>query len=79
LIFAPRPRPCYLDRLTYLGVRNGRQRWRDTRGRIYTYDGEHGGELEVFSGTTGVHIGVAHVMTGEFIKPPRRGRKIDVS
>jgi hypothetical protein len=65
-----------LDNLEKLQGWNG-QRWRDEYGRIYTYDGEHGGELEVFN-KRGEHIGVADVLTGEFIKPARRGRRIDV-
>jgi hypothetical protein len=51
-------------------------RWRDPDGNLYEYDGRHV-ELEVFN-RRGSHIGVADVFTGEIIKPPRRGRKIDV-
>jgi putative cytotoxic protein len=46
-------------------------------GRIYEYDGEHGGELEVYN-KRGRHIGVADVYTGDFIKAAVRGRSIDV-
>ena len=76
--YTPRPRPSFLDTLTPAGARHGQRRWKDQKGRIYTYDGNHGGEIEVFSGRTGIHLGVADIMTGELIKPARRGRKIDV-
>jgi hypothetical protein len=76
--FTPRPRPSFLDTLTPAGARGGERRWVDGKGKIYTYDGNHGGEIEVFSAKTGIHLGVAHILTGEVIKPPKRGRKIDV-
>jgi hypothetical protein len=76
LSYTPRPRPCYLDKLERL-KRKGTPRWRDDAGRLYEYDPEHGGEIEVYS-KWGEHLAVADIMTGEWIKPPRRGRTIDV-
>ncbi|MFC0533029.1 colicin E3/pyocin S6 family cytotoxin [Phytohabitans kaempferiae] len=76
LSYTPLPRPSYVDQLDYLGARNGERRWRSRDGNLYTYDGQHC-ELEVFN-SRGRHIGVADVYTGAFIKPARRGRRIDV-
>jgi hypothetical protein len=76
LAYTPRPRPSFVDQLEKVS-RAGEQRWRDDAGRIYTYDGEHGGELEVYS-KRGRHLAVADVMTGEWIKPAVRGWSIDV-
>lgn len=57
---------------------SGKPRWRSLDGqRIYVYDGEHGGELEVYD-KRGRHIAVADIITGETIKPAVRGRRIDV-
>jgi len=72
----PRPRPSYVDELEKVS-RSGTGRWRDLDGNLYEYDGRHGGELEVFN-KRGEHIGVADILTGEMIKPARRGRRIDV-
>lgn len=72
----PRPRPSYLDQLEKLN-RNGKARWRDADGLLYEYDPNHGGEIEVYS-KRGEHLAVAHILTGEWIKPPVRGRTIDV-
>ncbi|MFI7239621.1 colicin E3/pyocin S6 family cytotoxin [Streptomyces cyaneofuscatus] len=56
----------------------GEKRWYSQDGkRIFTWDGEHGGEVEVFD-KRGRHLGVADPMTGQLIKPPERGRRIDV-
>lgn len=76
LTYTPRPRPCFLDQLTRLRTLNNEPRWQSDDGRIYTYDPRHC-ELEVYN-RRGVHIGVADVYSGEFIKPARKGRKIDV-
>jgi hypothetical protein len=76
LSYTPRPHPSFVDSLERMN-HTGKPRWRDQRGRIYVYDGEHGGELEVYN-KYGVHIAVADVYTGEFIKPGRKGRRIDV-
>ncbi|MBX3316542.1 MAG: hypothetical protein KF902_06725 [Phycisphaeraceae bacterium] len=45
--------------------------------RIYTWDGNHGGEVEEFNGK-GQHLGVRNPHTGERIKPAVPGRKIDL-
>jgi hypothetical protein len=55
----------------------GASRWRSADGeRIYTWDHTHG-EIEVFN-KRGKHLGAADPQTGVLIKPPRKGRTIDV-
>ncbi|WP_428963641.1 colicin E3/pyocin S6 family cytotoxin [Micromonospora fluostatini] len=76
LSYTPRPRSSFLDTLERMH-HTGKPRWRNKRGHIYEYDPEHGGELEVYN-KQGLHLGVADVHTGEFIKPARKGRRIDV-
>lgn len=71
------PEDCFLHdlRTRYL---HPSKRWYSQDGsHIYTWDGEHGGEVEVFD-KRGRHLGVAHPITGETIKPAVRGRRIDV-
>jgi hypothetical protein len=55
----------------------GERRWRDpvTR-RLLTWDGLHG-EIEAVD-LRGRHVGVLDVMTGELLKPARKGRRIRV-
>ncbi len=73
----PRPKPCFLDECESLGSFNGEKRWRSKdSNRIYTWDSLHG-EIEVFN-KRGYHLGVLDAVTGEFIKGPVKGRKIDV-
>jgi hypothetical protein len=73
----PRPKPCFLDGVQYLGDRNGEQRWRSPDGkRLYTWDHLHG-EIEVFD-KRGHHLGALHPVTGVLIKPAVKGRTIDV-
>jgi hypothetical protein len=64
-----------IDKLTRIPWSDG-TRWRDEDGQIYTWDGLHG-EFEVFT-KRGRHLGAVDSFTGEFIKEPERGRKIDV-
>ena len=72
----PRPQPCYLDAMEYLGFR-GQQLWRSDNGkRYFTWDSLHG-EIEVFN-KNGHHLGALDAVTGRFLKPAVRGRKIDV-
>ena len=60
-----------------LGYVYGELRWRTQDGRfLLTWDGLHG-EIESFT-LTGRHNGVLHAMTGVGIKPPVKGRKINV-
>ena len=75
--YTPRPRPSFVDHLERIS-RSGAPRWKsqDNR-RIYEYDGEHGGELEVYD-RRGYHLGTADILTGEVVKPAVRGRRIDV-
>jgi hypothetical protein len=57
--------------------RRGEQRWRNSDGsRYYTWDPLHR-EIEVFD-RRGNHRGAADPVTGELIKPPVKGRTIDV-
>ena len=73
-----RPRPSFLDGLIYVGFKNGNQIWKSPDGdRFHTWDSLHG-EIEVFN-KRGRHLGAAHAMTGAFLKPPVKGRSIDVS
>ncbi|WP_096303526.1 colicin E3/pyocin S6 family cytotoxin [Jatrophihabitans sp. GAS493] len=73
--YTPRPRPSFVDDLEKL-PRSGPARWRDREDNLYEYDGTHC-ELEVFN-SRGRHIGVADILTGDIIKPARKGRNIDV-
>ncbi|MFH0180800.1 colicin E3/pyocin S6 family cytotoxin [Streptomyces cacaoi] len=71
------PDNCFLHGLKARYV-HPTKRWFSPDGeRIYTWDGEHGGEVEVFN-KRGRHLGVAHPVSGEMIKPAVRGRRIDV-
>ncbi|MSP01350.1 MAG: hypothetical protein EXR07_09940 [Acetobacteraceae bacterium] len=56
-----------------VGYIHGERRWRGVDGRIYTWDAPHG-EIEVFD-RRGRHIAVFHGVTGEPIKPYRKGRR----
>ena len=44
--------------------------------RLYTWDSLHG-EIEAFN-RRGEHLGALDAITGEFIKDPSPGRRIDV-
>jgi hypothetical protein len=60
-----------------LGFVNGNQVWRsEDKQRYFTWDALHG-EIEVFD-KKGRHLGAADPITGKLIKPPVRGRSIDV-
>jgi hypothetical protein len=73
----PRPSPCYLDNMDYMGFKNGQQLWRSSKGdRYYTWDSLHG-EIEVYS-KKGKHLGALDAVTGKLIKSAVRGRYIDV-
>jgi hypothetical protein len=75
----PLPRPSFVDNMVQVRRTGQRHRWWDAERRQYLeYDPNHGGELEVYS-KRGVHLGVKHAITGELIKPPEKGRSIDVS
>jgi hypothetical protein len=71
------PPDSFLHRMEKLPTRGGQRRWRNGDGsRIYTWDALHG-EVEVFN-ARGRHIGVADAVTGETMKPAKKGRSIDV-
>lgn len=73
----PIPRPGFLDACEPLGYICGERRWRDPAGDlIYTWDALHD-ELEVFD-LRGHHLGAADPVTGNWIKPARKGRRIRV-
>lgn len=73
----PKPSPCFLDECEPLGFVYGEKRWRNRGGtRLYTWDALHS-EIEVFN-ARGRHVGVCDAVTGVTIKPPVKGRKIDV-
>lgn len=75
--FIPRPRPGYLDRMQKHSVSGGNQIWVSPDGsRYYTWDGLHG-EIEVFN-QRGRHLGALDPVTGVYIKPAVKGRKINV-
>jgi len=77
-VAVPRPNPSYLDQLVRMGFKNGNQLWRSHCGRrYYTWDSLHG-EIEVFN-SRGRHLGAADSITGALIKPPVKGRRLDVS
>lgn len=55
---------------------DGDKRWMDSDGkRLYTWDELHG-EFEVFT-RQGYHLGAVNT-DGVMIKPPKKGRRIDV-
>lgn len=68
--------PSVLDHYECLGIKNGRKRWRTDDGNLYEYDSLHD-EIEVYN-KRGKHLGVMN-LSGETVKPPVKGRKIDVS
>lgn len=71
----PPPTEGFVESLTRV-ARANQQRWVDDSGkRIYTWDRLHG-EFEVFN-ARGHHLGAVDV-SGKFVKPPVKGRRIDV-
>lgn len=75
--YIPRPHPCYLDDQVPCGAPNGAKRWRNARGdRYYEWDALHG-HIEAYN-RRGRHVGVLDAVTGQMIKDPVPGRRIDV-
>jgi Cytotoxic len=73
----PIPRPSLLDACEYLGYVYGARRWRDPANRLlYTWDTLHG-EIEAFT-FRGEHRGALDPITGDYIKPSVKGRRIRV-
>jgi hypothetical protein len=73
----PRPDPCFLDQMESVGAPHGQPRWQSPdRKRLYEWDHTHG-EIEVYN-RWGYHLGALDAVTGELIKGPRKGRRIDV-
>ncbi|MCA6363701.1 MAG: hypothetical protein IM638_11745 [Bacteroidetes bacterium] len=72
----PIPKPCFLDKCEFIGVFDGKKRWRSKDfSKLYTWDALHG-EIEVFN-KRGKHIAVLNSM-GDLIKPAVKGRTINV-
>ena len=72
----PIPKPSYLDDCIPIKGKGDRKRWRSIDGRrFYEWDSQHG-EIEVYN-TRGKHLGVKNAR-GKMIKPPVKGRTIDV-
>jgi len=70
----PIPRPSILDMCQSIA---GRRRWRSADGsRLFEWDALHG-EVEVYN-ARGMHLGAMDPITGDLIKPPVKGRRIDV-
>ncbi|MFD6095737.1 colicin E3/pyocin S6 family cytotoxin [Nocardiopsis flavescens] len=77
MVWSPIPEDCFLRNLRQI-YKYGERRWVSEDGkRIYTWDGEHGGEVEVYD-KRGRHLGVVHPFSRALIKPAVRGRSIDV-
>jgi len=77
LMRLPPPSPSIIDDFEPIRARNGEKRWRSADPkRLYTWDSLHG-EIEVFD-NRGYHLGAMDPITGALIKPPRKGRRIDV-
>jgi hypothetical protein len=71
------PKPSILDDYERIS-RSGERRWRNEDGsRIFTWDSLHG-EVEVFD-RRGMHLGALDPVTGELVKEPVKGRRINVS
>lgn len=72
----PIPAYCFLHRCQFWKVVDGKKVWRSTSNdQFYTWDSLHG-EVEVFN-KRGRHLG-AMSPDGQYVKPPVRGRQIDV-
>lgn len=77
VVSAEKPKPCFLDNCLKYKVEGNFQIYKDKyEPRFYTWDFTHG-EIEVFN-KQGKHVGVIDAITGEPIKPPVRGRKINL-
>lgn len=73
----PIPKPSFLDGLESMGAFDGHKRWRNENGsRLYTWDSLHG-EIEMFN-ARGRHLGALDAVSGDLIKLPVAGRKINV-
>ena len=72
----PIPKPGFLDRCKHLGYMHGERRWLSPNGLILTWDSLHG-EIESYD-PRGRHRGVLDPITGNIIKPARKGRRIRV-
>lgn len=57
------------------GGGSARKRWKDSRGRIYEWDSQHGA-VEIYN-KQGKHLGEFDPISGEQTKPANPGRKID--
>lgn len=73
----PPPKPSFLDQQVPWRIDGGNKIYRSNDGsKLYQWDSFHG-EIEVYN-KRGMHVGVVDALTGKFIKPAVKGRKIDV-
>ena len=73
----PLPKPCFLDNFEVFGIRGNKKIWRSVDGAFfYSWDSLHG-EIEVFNKRYR-HMGSLDAKSGEYIKDPVKGRKINV-
>ncbi|MCB1682693.1 MAG: hypothetical protein H6858_04720 [Rhodospirillales bacterium] len=56
--------------------KNERKRWKDSDGRIYEWDSQHG-KVEIYDKSGKKHLGEYDPNTGEQTKPPDPGRKTE--
>jgi filamentous hemagglutinin len=66
----------FVDSLSPLKRKSQRRRWTGPREQIYEEDTQHG-ELEKYN-KRGKHEGSVDPATGEVIKPPVKGRTIEL-
>ena len=70
------PEDGYLKQQKYLGLVNGQRLWTNDDGDYFTWDRMHG-EIEWYN-RNGYHLGVRDSITGDLIKPAKKGRTINV-
>lgn len=77
MVSAPKPKPCFLDDCIRYKVVGNFQIYKDPYEDLYyTWDFTHG-EIEVFS-KKGQHLKVIDAVTGDYLKPAVKGRRINL-
>ena len=72
-----RARGKYLETLKRSSPKGKRRRWTNSRRRqLFEEDTQHG-DLEKYN-KRGMHEGTVDPQTGEIVKPPVRGRRIEI-
>ena len=56
--------------------KGGRERWKDSKGKIYEWDYRHG-EVEIYDKTGKQHLGAYDPLTGRQLKGPDNTKKVD--